>query len=258
MRSIPYLLLVVTLGLAPSADPVAWDQQPSTTPSKQNQDEVVLRWESQEQLPWEEKNEEHCRKLVIFTYGQAQYGRCSQKPKTTIMLFESNILRFVDRFAPFEYRSSTATLSFHGRGNIKGEVWQRTIESWTSSTYAYLERGYQCAACGNVLEWYLAIPDRPGYIGRLIVREEGYATKLCYKNWGPGDPVIQGWLTTNEWTQLDNWVQTRRFAANNDRDAVCRKNTCVLDGKGTEDMSPSEFDALNKWARKVYDRMQKE
>jgi hypothetical protein len=261
MRSIPYLLLVVTLGLAPSTDPVAWDQQPSAAPSKQNQDEVVLRWVSHAQ--WEGKNEERCRKLVIFTNRQAQFGRCSQKPKTEEMLFESNIWRFVDHFASFEYRSSTATLSFYGRGNIKGEVWQRSIEAWASSSFAYLERGYQCAACGNILEWSFDIPDRPGYTGMLIVREEGYATKLrilprkefeniAFEN------VAEGWLTTNEWTQLDNWVQTRRSAANNDRDAVCRKNTCMLDGKGTGDMSPSEFDALNKWARKVYDRMQKE
>jgi hypothetical protein len=260
MRSIPYLLLVVILGLAPSADSADWDRQPSAAPSKQNQAEVVLRWVSHAQLPWEEKNEEHCHKLVIFTNGQAQYGRCNQKPKTEKMLFESNIMRFFRHFAPFEYRSSTATLSFYGRGNIKGDVWPRTIETWTSHSYSNLYTGHVCAACGNVLEWSFAIPDRPEYTGMLIVREEGYATKLCIhadnKHRAKNETVTDGWLTTDEWTQLYNWVQNRRSQANYDRDAFCRKTQCVLAGNGTEDMSPLEFDALKEWARKVYDRMQ--
>jgi hypothetical protein len=65
-------------------------------------------------------------------------------------------------------------------------------------------------------------------------------------------------IREDEWTQLYNWVQTRRSQANYDRNAFCRKTQCVLAGNGTEDMSPLEFDALQKWARKVYDRMQKE
>jgi hypothetical protein len=258
MRSIPYLLLVVTLGFAPLADPVAWDRQPSAAPSKENQDEVVLRWVSHAQ--WEGKNEERCRKLVIFTNRQAQFGRCSQRPKTEEMLFESNIWRFVDHFAPFEYRSSTATLSFYGRGKTKGEVWQRAIETYTSHAYSGLESGGSaCAACAFVLQWSIAIPDRRGYAGELIVREEGYATTVRISTAKKdAEKVAAGWLTTSEWTQLDNWIQTRRSQANYYGDSICRNNPCVLDFKGTEDMSPLEFDALKQWVRKVYDRMQKE
>ena len=47
--------LALTLGIAPSADPAARDRQPSATPSKQSQAEVISRWVSHAQLPWEEK-----------------------------------------------------------------------------------------------------------------------------------------------------------------------------------------------------------
>jgi hypothetical protein len=262
VRSVPFLTLVVVLVFAPSASSAACGPQSTAAPYKEDQAaEAVLRWVGHAQLPFEEKNAERCNRLVITANGQAQYGKCSQKLRTAKSSFYTNAKRFVRQFASFEYRSSDATLSFSGRGNVEGEVWQRAMATWASYTFAELYGGHACAACRNVLEWsFPLIPNRAGYRGMLIVTHDGYAVKwqgdTDSKMTLRGKIVAEGWLTTEEWTQLENWVQTRFSQGNYDRDPFCRKTQCALAGNGTWEMSPLEFDALREWARKVYDRLQ--
>jgi hypothetical protein len=247
MRSILFPALVTTLFLVPSIHSAVNGPQPSAVPSKHNQaDEVFLRWEGHAPLPFDEDNAEHCNRLVITANNNAQFGKCSEKPRTWQVSFDA----IVRQFAPFEYRSSDVTLSFNGRGKVAGEVWQRAIAAWASYTFAEMYVGHACASCRNVLEWYFAlIPNHVGYRGILLVLHHGYVMKMHEADDKIEAKIVaEGWLTTEEWTELDNWVQTLASQS--------IEGIGFLHGKGTKQMSPAELDALRQWARKVYDRLQ--
>jgi hypothetical protein len=247
MPSLLFLAFFATLFLALSPHSAADGPQPTVFPSKHKQvDKVVLQWEGHTRLPFDEDSAEHCNRLVITADNRAQFGKCGEKSRTGQVSFD----KIVRQFAPFENRSSDATITFAGQGKVAGDVWQRAIATWASYTFAELYVGHACASCRNVLEWSFALgPNRKENIRMLVVMHHGYAVKLQVPTEGSDAKLVaDGWLTTDEWTQLDNWIQTRSSQSIGDG--------CFLDGKGTQKMSPPELDALREWARKLYDQLQ--
>lgn len=153
-----------------------------------------------------------------------------------------------NRFASFVYETPTETLTFTGRGTIRGEAWQRAILAWARMTRAELAADRVSATGRTVMSWFFAqVPDQANVCEHLTVLSYGYAyaeTVNC-----EGGEVIDAtgdWLTDAEMTELDQWLYSR---------APLYVERNYLDSKGSEAMSTDEANAVAQWADTVRTRI---
>ncbi len=212
---------------------------------------VEVEEESGFLLVWEDRilleEAEGCHRLMITTDRQAVYGPCDAAP-TTAAFEAPQWEEMVARFAPFEYQEGETRLQFEGRGTIADPAWQRALATWSETTYRELVTGQACPACPTILAWNFGVVEgQPDTCSLLWATDYGYAYVGHLPCAGGQTEVIaQGWLETQEWTQLEGWLRTRAPLF------VGEDGSTYFMGQGAEPLAVEELAA---WAESVRARM---
>jgi hypothetical protein len=156
-----------------------------------------------------------------------------------------------DRFAPFVYETDTEAITFEGMGMEASEAWQRAILAWARARHAELASGNVSAASNTVMSWHLGQDySQKNVCPHLTVTSYGYAyaeERMC-----EGGDLLNssgGWLTTDELTQLDEWLYQR---------APLTLDQNYITGQGTQEMSEADQAEVNGWAMSVWTRIANE
>jgi len=250
-----FLLLVLVLsacsdvGRAAETTPTAGvadvDSQPTAEGSGADAT-PALAWEGQGL--WGDEDATRCKTLQIGADGQMTLGYCGQT-LTVTSLNRPEFGEMLERLAAFELETPTDSLVFQGRGQIDDPAWQRAVLAWVHWTFGETWSGRACAACRTALSWHLGplTTDDPSQCAHLTVLDYGQA----YAEVRPceGGPVLvqaNGWLETDEWGQLDEWLTGRSELYSGDN---------YLAGAGSQSMTQAEQAQLEELARGTYTRL---
>lgn len=210
---------------------------------------AALTWEGQ--IVNGEGAEAQCSRLELDESASARVGDCGSAGQTR-QLFANRDQEWAQiqtRFAPFEYRSATDHLTFRGTGTVTGAAWQRAILSWVHTTFGELSSGRVSAAVRTQMSWMLdPLPGETNTCAHLAVMSFGYAFADVAPCQGGGtmQDTQSGWLETAEWEQFDAWEYSR---------ASYSKEMNYFEGQGTQTLSEAEVQAMDAWARNVYNRL---
>jgi len=211
----------------------------------------LLTWEGA--LPGEP---ESCYRLEINNEDQAAYGPCAScegcSPELTSGPFNPPQWdEIIIRFAPFEIATTDCQLAFRGQGYISGPAWERAILNWARDVSANLVTGHACSACNTVMTWSFGeYPDVPGLCAYLWVTNYGFASAgQAPCQGGQAQVIAQSWLDTEEWVQLDAWLESRSEMH------LGETGASYLLGSGPQPMSTSEVDQLAGFSQRLYNRL---
>jgi hypothetical protein len=210
---------------------------------------AALTWEGQ--IENGEGAEAQCSRLELDESKSARVGDCGSAGQTR-QLFSNRDQEWAQiqaRFASFEYRSATDHLTFRGTGTVAGAAWQRAILSWVHTTFGELSSGRVSAAVRTKMSWMLdPLPGQTNLCAHLAIMSSGYAFADVAPCQGGGtmEDTQSGWLETAEWEQFDAWEYSR---------ASYSKEMNYFEGQGTQTLSEAEVQAMDAWARNVYNRL---
>jgi hypothetical protein len=193
-----------------------------------------------------------CQSLVLDADGRAAMGPCDAPHVLLPLLEEMGRLQqwadLVARFAPFEAETPSGWVKFQGQGHeVASPAWQRALAAWARLVRMELQFGRSGASWGAALAWHREMPGRPGYCEFLHVEMYGLAyASVARCGGGDAQDLGQGWLDTAEWEQFDAWFYGR---------APVYQQGLEFFSAGTQEMSDSEVDALQRWAEAVYNRL---
>jgi len=213
------------------------------------EENLLLIWEGQPL--GEGAAGESCGRLEIRNDDEAWFGTCGSSLKVTTFT-GSQLEEIASRFAPFDYaEGDKGQLRFNGQGEIDGSAWQSALMAWARATYGELSSGHACAACRTILSWSFELSsETPEECAVLWVTDFGYASLGALPCAGGQTKVTgQGWLATDEWTQLESWLRERAPLSLGDNGA-----SSFL-GQGTQSMSEDEQASLATWAMTVAKRL---
>jgi hypothetical protein len=203
-------------------------------------------------LTWEGQEDDGCQSLLLAADGRAAIGLCDA-PRTPLHLFDDvdRPQQFADqlaRFAPFQTEALTGRIVFQGQGQeVASPAWQRALAAWARLVRQELQFGRSGASWGAALAWHREMPERPGYCQFLHVEMYGLAyASVARCGGGDARNLGQGWLQAAEWEQFDTWFYGRSPVYRRDLD---------LFSIGSQKMSESEVDALQRWSEAVYSRL---
>jgi hypothetical protein len=201
-------------------------------------------------LVWE--GGERCHSLLLAADGQAAFGPCDA-PLTPGRLLDEMLrpqqwTELLARFAPFQARTPSGQVVFHGQGQEQASAaWQRAIAAWANLVQLEIGSGGSGASWGTALSWHRDMPDQPGYCVFLQVENYGAAFASMARCEG-GDPQTlgHGWLTDEELAPFDAWHYGK---------ASLDLPDLLFTGQGTEPLSEDDLTTIRTWAESLYARL---
>lgn len=159
--------------------------------------------------------------------------------------------QILKRFAPFRHETERERLDFAGQGDVASEPWQRALLAWARARHAELVSGRTSATISTAMSWHLGqAGDQENRCRHLTVLDYGYAQAEEVRCDSQEVLSTTGdWLTDAELAQLDLWLYQR---------APLYVDDSYIDGKGTQEVSESEVDAVAAWAAALWYRMRGE
>ena len=161
-------------------------------------------------ITWAGEVKGECQSLQINRGGEAAIAPCRQSAREMAPLDERFDhgewwLYWLERFSPFHASTPSGQIVFQGYGlEIASPAWQRAMAVWAELLWVELKTGGSSESWTTALRLHQEMTGRPGFCQTVHVSTYGLA-QATYAPCQGGDPHLEttGWLTTEEWEQLD-------------------------------------------------------
>jgi len=161
-------------------------------------------------ITWAGEVKGECQSLQINRGGEAAIGPCKQSAREMVPLddrFDHGEwwLYWLERFSPFNASTPSGQIVFQGYGlELASPAWQRAMAVWAELLWVELKTDGSSESWSTALSLQQEMSGRPGFCQTIHVSTYGLA-QATYAPCQGGDPRVEttGWLTTEEWEQLD-------------------------------------------------------